>query len=121
MKSLLIAIPVCLIASPAFSQDLNAQLASHLCNAQWTQAIADIDKMISIAPSYRGQLVSYRSRLLALQQSNYSEGFGCSSPQSVSPPPPPPEQYRPVYVPPSSEVRVDSTELGRQTDGLLNP
>lgn len=117
LKSLFLSLIILSLSSPAFSQDLNSALASHVCTGDWASAISDIDSMLRQAPAYRAELLAYRSRLLALDSAS-APGAGCSG--SVAPQNQPVEEYKVKY---SGSDRPGlpsvSSDLGRQAQEML--
>jgi len=70
MSILFLTITSLSFSSPVKAQNyLNIQLRDALCRQNWAAAIAVIDRMKQVAPSYRPQLNAYRATLVNLRNS----------------------------------------------------
>ncbi|MBP0021799.1 MAG: hypothetical protein J7647_30120 [Cyanobacteria bacterium SBLK] len=75
------------IALPSRGQDLNAELDYAVCNQNWDEAIAIIDRARETSPQSDPQLEAYRDRLVALKDSAArAPGWGgeCTLPPSAT-------------------------------------
>ncbi|MCW6034799.1 hypothetical protein K4A83_00710 [Spirulina subsalsa FACHB-351] len=53
---------------PSYAQDLNGQLRQAVCQQNWTEAIAIVDRMMQRSPNQADRLRTYRQNLASLRE-----------------------------------------------------